>query len=88
MGLFDSRTARDGRRGFSAVPDVDSITRRLWLQARGGVKGGIVHGRTDEFGCAAIEDKVHYHDLHATILYLLDLDQERLTFRYSVVTSA
>ncbi len=54
----------------------------VWL-AGGGVKGGIVHGRTDEFGFAAIEDKVHYHDLHATILYLLGLDHERLTYRYS-----
>ena len=54
----------------------------VWL-AGGGVKGGIAHGRTDEFGFAAVEDKVHYHDLHATILYLLGLDHERLTYRYS-----
>jgi uncharacterized protein (DUF1501 family) len=54
----------------------------VWL-AGGGVKGGIAHGKTDEFGFAAIEDKVHYHDLHATILHLLGLDHERLTYRYS-----
>jgi hypothetical protein len=54
----------------------------VWL-AGGGVRGGIAHGRTDEFGFAAVEDKVHYHDLHATILYLLGLDHERLTYRYS-----
>jgi uncharacterized protein (DUF1501 family) len=54
----------------------------VWL-AGGGVKGGIAHGRTDEFGYAAVEDKVHYHDLHATILHLLGLDHERLTYRYS-----
>lgn len=46
----------------------------------GGVKGGHVHGRTDEFGWWAIEDKVHIHDLHATILYLMGIDHERLTF--------
>ena len=54
----------------------------VWL-AGGGVKGGIAHGKTDEFGFAAVEDKVHYHDLHATILHLLGLDHERLTYRYS-----
>ena len=54
----------------------------VWL-AGGGVKGGIAYGQTDEFGFAAVEDKVHYHDLHATILHLLGLDHERLTYRYS-----
>ena len=47
------------------------------------VKGGIARGKTDEFGVAAVEDKVHYHDLHATMLHLLGLDHERLTYRYS-----
>jgi hypothetical protein len=54
----------------------------MWL-AGGGVKGGLVYGASDEFGYAAAEDKVHVHDLHATILHLLGLDHERLTFRYS-----
>ncbi|MGQ0637205.1 MAG: DUF1501 domain-containing protein [Planctomycetaceae bacterium] len=54
----------------------------VWL-AGGGVKPGIVYGKTDEFGFSAVEDKVHYHDLHATILHLLGVDHERLTFRYS-----
>jgi hypothetical protein len=54
----------------------------VWL-AGGGVKSGIAYGQTDEFGFAAVEDKVHYHDLHATILHLLGLDHERLTYRYS-----
>jgi Protein of unknown function (DUF1549)/Protein of unknown function (DUF1501) len=54
----------------------------VWL-AGGGVKSGIAYGQTDEFGFAAVENKVHYHDLHATILYLLGLDHERLTYRYS-----
>jgi hypothetical protein len=51
--------------------------------AGGGVKGGIAHGATDEFGFRAIEDKVHIHDLHATILHLMGVDHERLTFRYA-----
>ena len=54
----------------------------MWL-AGGGVKGGIVHGATDEFGWHAVEDKVHVHDLHATILHLMGIDHERLTYRYS-----
>ena len=53
-----------------------------WL-AGGGVKGGLAFGATDEFGNHAVKDKVHVHDLHATILHLLGLDHERLTFRYS-----
>ena len=51
-----------------------------WM-AGGGVKGGYVHGATDEFGFAAVENKVHIHDLHATILALLGFDHEKLTFR-------
>jgi hypothetical protein len=53
-----------------------------WL-AGGGVKGGYVHGATDEFGFQAVENRVHVHDLQATILHLLGLDHERLTFRYA-----
>ena len=49
----------------------------MWL-AGGGVKGGHVHGATDEFGFQAVEDKVHVHDLHATILHLLGFDHETL----------
>ena len=54
----------------------------MWL-AGGGVKGGTTYGATDEFGFAAVENKVHVHDLHATILHLMGLDHEKLTFRYS-----
>jgi hypothetical protein len=54
----------------------------MWL-AGGGVRGGLVHGATDEFGWNAAEHKVHVHDLHATLLHLLGLDHERLTYRYS-----
>lgn len=53
----------------------------LWL-AGGGVKGGFAHGATDDYGYEAIEGKVHIHDLHATILYLLGLDHEKLTYRH------
>jgi hypothetical protein len=52
----------------------------MWM-AGGGVRGGYVHGATDEFGFQAVEKKVHVHDLHATILALLGFDHEKLTFR-------
>jgi hypothetical protein len=54
----------------------------MWL-AGGGVKRGYTHGNTDEFGWHSIEDKVHVHDLHATILHLMGIDHEKLTYRYS-----
>ena len=70
-----SRRARKGRdhnnRGFT-----------VWL-AGGGVKGGMAYGATDEFGFTAVENRVHVHDLHATILHLMGIDHERLTYRYS-----
>lgn len=54
----------------------------MWM-AGGGVKGGMAYGATDEFGYYAIEDKMHVHDLHATILHILGLNHEQLTFRYA-----
>jgi arylsulfatase A-like enzyme len=51
--------------------------------AGGGVKGGMSYGATDNFGCSAVENRVHVHDLHATILHLMGLDHEKLTYRYS-----
>jgi hypothetical protein len=54
----------------------------MWL-AGGGVKGGQAYGATDEFGFAAVENKVHVHDLHATILHLLGFDHEKLTYHYA-----
>jgi len=54
----------------------------MWM-AGGGVKGGSVYGATDEFGFAAVENKVHVHDLHATILHLFGFDHEKLTFRHA-----
>jgi hypothetical protein len=54
----------------------------LWM-AGGGVKKGTIYGSTDDFGFAAVENKMHVHDLHATMLHLLGLDHELLTYRYS-----
>jgi hypothetical protein len=54
----------------------------MWL-AGGGVKGGLAFGATDEFGFAAVENRIHVHDLHATILHLMGIDHEKLTYRYS-----
>lgn len=53
-----------------------------WM-AGGGVKGGLRYGSTDDLGYEAVEDKMHTHDFHATILHLLGLDHERLTYRYA-----
>ena len=54
----------------------------LWM-AGGGIKRGITYGATDDFGFMAAEKKMHVHDLHATILYLLGIDHTKLTYRYS-----
>lgn len=54
----------------------------VWL-AGGGVRGGYVHGATDETGFRAVDQRVHVHDLHATLLHLLGFDHERLTYRYA-----
>ena len=54
----------------------------IWM-AGGGVKGGVHHGATDEFGYRAVENKVHVNDLHATLLHLMGLDHERLTYRHN-----
>ena len=54
----------------------------MWM-AGGGVKGGLAYGQTDEFGYEAIENPIHIHDFHATVLHLMGLDHERLTYRYA-----
>ncbi|MGK0186506.1 MAG: hypothetical protein ACI9R3_002289 [Verrucomicrobiales bacterium] len=74
-----------GRTPFSQGKDGRDHNPRgftVWL-AGGGVKPGIAHGQTDDLGDTAIVDKVHMHDLHATILHLLGMDHERLTHRYA-----
>jgi hypothetical protein len=53
----------------------------MWL-AGGGVKAGRTHGQTDELGFQVIKDRVHVHDLHATILHLLGFDHTKLTYRF------
>ena len=53
------------------------------LLGGGGVRPGIAYGETDEYGYHAVRDRVHMHDLHATILHLLGIDHERLTFPYA-----
>ncbi|CAN5364704.1 hypothetical protein BH23ACI1_BH23ACI1_14230 [soil metagenome] len=54
----------------------------MWL-AGGGVKGGMAYGATDAFGFKAVENPVHVHDLHATILHLMGIDHTRLTCHFS-----
>lgn len=54
----------------------------MWM-AGGGIRPGLTYGATDEFGFSAVDNKVHIHDLHATILHLLGLDHEKLTYRYA-----
>jgi hypothetical protein len=73
------RTPYAEKNGTGRDHNPDGFT--VWL-AGGGVKPGTTFGATDEFGHHAVKDKVHMHDLHATLLYLLGLDHEKLTFRY------
>ena len=54
----------------------------MWM-AGGGVKGGMRYGQTDDYGFAAVDDRMHIHDWHATVLHLLGLDHKKLTFNYS-----
>ncbi|MCA9118387.1 MAG: DUF1501 domain-containing protein, partial [Planctomycetaceae bacterium] len=53
----------------------------MWM-AGGGIKGGVVHGETDDFSYNIVRDPVHVHDLHATLLHCLGIDHTRLTFRF------
>src|SRR5262249_5304077 len=77
-GEFGRTPTSEGEKGR----DHHSRGFSMWL-AGGGVKGGHVHGATDELGIDAVADRVHVHDLHATILHLMGIDHEKLTFRYS-----
>ena len=54
----------------------------MWM-AGAGVKGGFKYGSTDEYGYYAVENKMHIHDLHATLLHLMGIDHLRLTHRYA-----
>jgi hypothetical protein len=77
-GEFGRTPTSQGAKGR----DHHSLGFSMWL-AGAGIKGGMVYGATDEFGYQAIENRLHVHDLHATILHLLGLDHERLTYHYS-----
>jgi len=90
-GLFESTLVLwGGEFGRTPVAELPALNGRdhnhygftCWL-AGGGVKGGTVVGATDEFGFKAEENKVHVHDLHATMLHLLGFDHEKLTYRYA-----
>src|SRR6185369_4377454 len=70
-GEFGRTPTSQGAKGR----DHHSLGFTMWL-AGGGVKGGHVHGATDELGFVAVEDKVHVHDLHATILHLMGIDHQ------------
>jgi hypothetical protein len=76
-GEFGRTPASQGKDGRDHHPYGFS----MWL-AGGGIKGGMTFGATDEFGWDAVEKKVHVHDLHATILHLLGIDHEKLTYQY------
>jgi len=54
----------------------------MWL-AGGGVRGGMAYGESDDFGFKAMHNRMHIHDLHATLLHLLGIDHERLTYRHA-----
>lgn len=77
-------TAQTDGRGFSKDTgrDHNPFGYTMWL-AGGGIRGGMRYGATDEYGYFVIENKVHMHDLHATMLHLLGLDHTKLTYRYS-----
>jgi uncharacterized protein (DUF1501 family) len=70
----------DGRRPDGRDHNAKGYT--MWM-AGGGVQGGLSYGATDDYGYVAVDGKVHIHDLHATMLALLGLDHERLTYRYA-----
>lgn len=88
-GLFDETLVVWGTE-FGRTPAAQGTNGRdhhphaftLWM-AGGGIKGGVVHGETDEFGYYVVKDKVTMHDLHATILHQVGLDHKRLTYRYA-----
>jgi hypothetical protein len=90
-GLLDTTLVMwGGEFGRTPVAELPKLSGRdhnhygfsMWL-AGGGVRGGCVHGATDDFGFAAVENKVHVHDLHATLLHLLGFDHTQLTYRYA-----
>ncbi len=94
MGLFDETLVLIGGE-FGRTPSVELVNgnpgggrdHNHWgfsvVLAGGGIRGGTAYGATDDFGYRAVENPVHIHDLHATILHLMGLDHTRLTFRHA-----
>ncbi|MBS0263855.1 MAG: DUF1501 domain-containing protein [Planctomycetes bacterium] len=88
-GLFEDTLVIWGGE-FGRTPTTESTDGRdhnhlgftMWL-AGGGVRGGFAYGATDDFGFRAVQDKVHVHDLHATVLHLLGMNHEQLTYRHA-----
>ncbi|MDB6154796.1 MAG: hypothetical protein JWL90_3249 [Chthoniobacteraceae bacterium] len=80
-------TTEFGRTPFNAAADARGREHHHWAfsswMAGAGVKAGTVYGESDEFGISVAKDEVHVHDLHATILHLMGLDHERLTYRHT-----
>jgi len=81
FGRTPMKENRGGRENPFAGRDHNSSGFTVWL-AGGGVKRGYSHGDTDDFGLEAIKDKVHVHDLNATLLHLLGFDHEKLTYTF------
>jgi hypothetical protein len=77
-GEFGRTPSSEGSKGR----DHNNLGFSMWM-AGGGVKGGQAYGTTDELGFAAVDQRMHVHDLHATILHLMGLNHEKLTYRYS-----
>jgi uncharacterized protein (DUF1501 family) len=81
-GEFGRKSTRD-RNGYDDPGRDHNAKAFSVVMAGGGIKGGTVYGASDEFGSAAIKDKVHPHDLHATILHCMGLDHTKLTYRFN-----
>lgn len=81
-GEFGRTVTKDRKENDDPGRDHNNKGFSVWL-AGGGVKGGTVYGSTDEFGARAVQDKVHVHDLHATLLHILGMNHEKLTYRYN-----
>jgi len=81
-GEFGRTATRDRNGNDNPGRDHNAKAFSVWM-AGGGVKGGTVYGSTDEFGAKSVVDRVHVHDLHATILALLGFDHTKLTYRYN-----
>jgi uncharacterized protein (DUF1501 family) len=83
LSEFGRTPLGENRPGFKGVTGRDHhpFGFTIWM-AGGGIKGGQVVGKTDEFGWHAVEDKVHVNDFHATVLHLFGLDHLKLTYRF------